>query len=319
MPIRVRRRVKITNAACCDMAEDASKQIAALRPKDAKTLDEYCRVVGGAVDVLIGDHLPTAEDIRYENVAEKDRGTYTEYLGLVRNKEHGSELPTIFLHPKQWNKKVVIWADENGKAGLFSSDGSPTPEVRALLDAGTSVAGVDLLFQGEFNADGKAPDKARRVKNDRAFSGFTTGYNHPLFAQRVHDLLSIVAFARNHEQKPERIDLVGLDGAGAWVAAAATQAGPAIDRAAIDTAGFRFAKLTEIDDVNFLPGAVKYGDVPGLLSLAAPHACGWLAKEANRRKSSRPPTRPPASPRRSPATTAAKRKRPLEAVNWLLK
>ena len=146
------------------MAEDASKQIAALRPKDAKTLDEYCRVVGGAVDVLIGDHLPTAEDISYENVAEKDRGTYTEYLGLVRNKEHGSELPTIFLHPKQWNKKVVIWADENGKAGLFSSDGSPTPEVRALLDAGTSVAGVDLLFQGEFNADGKAPDKARRVK-----------------------------------------------------------------------------------------------------------------------------------------------------------
>ncbi len=301
------------------MAEDASKQIAALRPKDAKTLDEYCRVVGGAVDVLIGDHLPTAEDISYENVAEKDRGTYTEYLGLVRNKEHGSELPTIFLHPKQWNKKVVIWADENGKAGLFSSDGSPTPEVRALLDAGTSVAGVDLLFQGEFNADGKAPDKARRVKNDRAFSGFTTGYNHPLFAQRVHDLLSIVAFARNHEQKPERIDLVGLDGAGAWVAAAATQAGPAIDRAAIDTAGFRFAKLTEIDDVNFLPGAVKYGDVPGLLSLAAPHAL-WLAGEG-----SQPPEIVTAAyqaagkPEAVTSYDGSEEKEALEAVNWLLK
>jgi hypothetical protein len=43
-----------------------------------------------------------------------------------------------------------------------------------------------------------------------------------------------------------------------------------VSRAALDTQGFRFADLTDVYDVNFLPGAVKYGDVPGLLALAAP-------------------------------------------------
>ncbi|HEY4309033.1 MAG TPA: acetylxylan esterase [Pirellulales bacterium] len=301
------------------MTDDARQQIAALAPKDAQTLDEYRRVIGGAADVMIGHRLPTADELSYENVAEKDRGSYTEFLGLVRNREHGSELPTIFLHPKQWNKKVVVWADEAGKSGLFGSDGGPKPEVRKLLDAGTTVVGVDLLYQGEFNADGKAPTKTRRVKNDRAFSGYTTGYNHPLFSARVQDLLSIVAFVKNHEDKPERVDLIGLDGAGPWVAAAIAQAGTAVDRAAIDTAGFRFAKLTEIDDVNFLPGAVKYGDVPGFLSLAAPHTL-WLAGEG-----SQPPEIVAAAyqaagkPDAVTSYDGTEEKETLDAVGWLLK
>jgi len=301
------------------MTKDAQQQIMALTPKDAGTWDEYRRVVGGAVDVLIGHGLPAAKDLDYENVAEKDRGNYTEFLGLVRNKEHGSELPTVFLHPKQWNKKVVIWADESGKSGLFGSDGSPKAEVRKLLDAGTTVVGVDLFAQGEFNADGQAPSKARRVKNDRAFSGFTTGYNHPPFADRVHDLLTIISFVRNHEDKPERVDLLALDGAGPWGAAALAQAGAAVDRAALDTAGFRFAKLTEIDDMNFLPGAVKYGDVPGFLSLAAPHTL-WLAGEGgNAPEIVKAAYKAVGKPASVTAYSGAEAKEDADAVDWLLK
>ena len=44
-----------------------------------------------------------------------------------------------------------------------------------------------------------------------------------------------------------------------------------IDRAFVDTAGFRFGTLKSYRDLNFLPGAVKYGDLPGILSLSAPH------------------------------------------------
>ena len=46
-----------------------------------------------------------------------------QFTGLLRNKLHGSELPVVSLHPKQWNREVVIWVDESGKAGLFGSDG----------------------------------------------------------------------------------------------------------------------------------------------------------------------------------------------------
>ena len=37
----------------------------------------------------------------------------------------------------------------------------------------------------------------------------------------------------------------------------------------IDTRGFRFRQLKSFRDPAFLPGAVKYGDLPALLALAA--------------------------------------------------
>ena len=301
------------------MTNDARTQIAALAPKDSASLSEYRRVVGGAVEVLVGHRLPEAAEIEYENISEKERGNYVEFLGLLRNKEHGSELPAVFLHPRDWNKTVVVWVDESGKAGLFGSDGGPKPEVRALLDKGCSVAGVDLLYQGEFNADGKPPAKARRVKNDRECAAFTAGYNHPLFASRVQDLLSIISFVKNHQHKPQRVHLVALDGAGPWAAAALAQAGGAVDRAAVDTAGFRFARLTEIDDPNFLPGAVKYGDVPGLLSLAAPCEL-WLAGEgSDAPEIVRAVYRSAGQPAAITSYDGSEEKETSTAIEWLLK
>ena len=301
------------------MTEAAQRQLAALAPKDADSLAEYRRIVGGAAAVMIGYDLPEAQEVEYEGVNEIDRGGYVEYSGLVRNKENKTELPAIFLHPKQWNKRVVIWIDEAGKAGLVDDDGNPQPAIRTLLDAGTAVAAADLLYQGEFNAEGKPPATARRVEKDRHCSAYTTGYNHPLFAERVGDVLTLVSFVKNHKEAPERVQLVALDGAGPWGAAALAQAGTAIDKCVIDTAGFRFAKLTAIDDVNFLPGAVKYGDVPGFLSLAAPGEL-WLSGEG-----AEPPpivrTAYQAAGKADAVTSYAgdEDREPAAAVEWLLK
>ena len=51
-----------------------------------------------------------------------------------------------------------------------------------------------------------------------------------------------------------------------------------VNWAAIDTRGFRFGKLTDYRDANFLPGGAKYGDLPGMLSLAAPMTL-WVGGE----------------------------------------
>ena len=69
---------------------------------------------------------------------------------------------------------------------------------------------------------------------------------------------------------PEQVHLVGVNGAGVFAAAACALAGTAVTSAAVDTQGFRFATITNIRDVNLLPGAVKYGDVPALVALCAP-------------------------------------------------
>ena len=300
------------------LTDDAQRQMAALAPKDTSSLAKYREVVGGAVDVLIGHNLTDIGTPEFDKTAEQDRGDYLEFVGVLRNPLHGQELPALFLEPKNWNKRVVLWISESGKAGLLADDGSPKPEIARLLAGGNALASIDLLGQGEFLSAGQSPPKNRRVKNPREFAGFTYGYNHTLFADRVHDVLALISFVKNNERKPEHIDLVGLGGAGRWVAAAAAQAGDAIDRIAIDTAGFRFRNLKTFDDADFLPGSVKYGDLPAFIALIAPHPL-WLSGEAAAPAPIGEAYSAAGKADRATVHTGDKKEATVKAVDWLLK
>jgi dienelactone hydrolase len=268
------------------ITSDSERQLAALAPRDARSLEKYRESIGGAIDILIGRKLPPPSDIEYEKIEELDRGAYLEFGSLLRNTRRQEELPVVFLLPKKWSKQVVIWADERGKQVLFDHGGQPRKEVRQLLADGHAVVGVDLIGQGEFTADGKGWSKAPLNHGGSGtatwgdYAGYTFGYNYPLYSQRVHDLLTVVSFVRNHERKPAAVSIFGQGQAAAWVAAARAQAGAAIDRAAIDTGGFRFAEINALDDPNYLPGVLKYGDLPALVSLSAPHPI-WVAGEGS--------------------------------------
>ncbi len=266
------------------VTEISEKQIASLTPTDAQSLAEYRRIVGGALEVMLGGGLPGAETLEFENRFEESRGKYVEYRGLIRDTTAGVALPSIIFYPNKWNLEVAIWIDPNGKAGLYNSSGDLRPGVRQLVDSGMAVIGADLLYQGEFLADGKplahAPMAGTAKDGYEAYSGYTYGYNDSLISRRVQDVLTLVAFAKHHEQTPKAVHLVGLNGAGHWVGMARAVAGDAVARTVIDTAGFRFANITEFSHVNFLPGGAKYGDLPGLLSLIAPHPV-WLAGEGS--------------------------------------
>lgn len=261
------------------MTEETQRQIAALTPSDAASLARFREVIGGGVDVVIGRSLPPAAELEFEQTAETSAGDYVQRLGLLRNKPRGEELPVVILEPAGGSQRVVVWIDPAGKAALFTDDGQPTAAVVSLLKAGRAVVGADLLYQGEFLADGQPLERTRRVDNPRQFAGYTWGYNPSLFARRVHDALALVSFAGTLAQENSPVDLLGLGDAGAWAAAARAQAGSAVARAAIDTGGFRFAKVSRMDDANFLPVGAKFGDLPGMLALGVPGEL-WLAGEA---------------------------------------
>jgi hypothetical protein len=263
------------------MDMDARRSLAQIEPKDAESLGEYRRVIGGAFDTLIGRTLPNATDLEYELIEKIEHPNHLEFRALVKLPREGEVLPILSFYPKrEWNKQAVIWLDGQGKSALLTASGTLRPEVHKLLNSGAAVLSADLLYTGEFLPDGKPLEKARMAKTSSPYAAYTFGYNPPLFARRVHDVLTLIRFAQSHSFAPERVDLMGLGGAGAWVAAACAQAGDAVDSVALDTEGFRFATLTSYDDPRFLPGAVKYGDVPGLLSLCAPHDL-WLAGEGS--------------------------------------
>ena len=62
--------------------------------------------------------------------------------------------------------------------------------------------GVDLIGQGEFTDDGQPLAKAPLNEGGsgtakwNTYAGYTFGYNHSLFSQRVHDLLSVISFVK---------------------------------------------------------------------------------------------------------------------------
>ena len=55
------------------------------------------------------------------------------------------------------------------------------------------------------------------------------------------------------------------------VAAAGALSADLLSGVAVETNGFRFGQLKDYRDALFLPGIVKYGDLPALLALNATH------------------------------------------------
>jgi hypothetical protein len=253
--------------------DDAQGQLASA----AKSTTAGGVLAGEAIEILLGRALADAGEVEWNIVQKTDRGAWFEMSGLLRNKTYGEELPVVFCHPKDWNGTTVVWLGAEGKSSLYAGS-SLQADVQKLVDSGATVLGVDLLYQGEFLADGKPLTQTGRVRNTREAAAYTFGYNQALFAQRVHDVLSVLKFIKTNERASKQLILVGLDGAGPIASAARAVSGDAIQRAVIDTEGFRFGQVLNIHDPNFLPGGAKYGDVPGLLALGAPGNL-WLAGE----------------------------------------
>jgi hypothetical protein len=266
----------------CDLLRawraDSDQQLEALRPKQPSDWPRFDEVVGNAVRTLFGRGLPATDAVQFEAMGQVDRDDHVQVVGLLRHVPAGEQLPVVLLEPKQGSGRVAVWVSDQGKSGLFDASGQPRSAVAKLLEAGVAVVGADLLYQGEFLPPGETLDTTPRVDNPREAAAYTFGYNHSVFTGRVHDVLTLVAFARQRAAA-EPVALIGLDGGGAWAAAALAVAGDAVGRAAVDSQGFRFAAVDQIHSPDFLPGGTKYFDLPGMLALAS---CPlWLAGETS--------------------------------------
>ncbi|MFI5382324.1 MAG: hypothetical protein ACHRHE_23760 [Tepidisphaerales bacterium] len=129
----------------------------------------------------------------------------------------------------------------------------------------------DVFLTGEFGA-------AKPMPISGTYAGYTFGYNRPLVAQRVHDILTAVTTVK-YARLFHTVHLVGWEKAGPWVVLARGLCGDAVARTAADINGFRFEKVAAIADEMMLPGAAKYGGLPALAALVAP---GELSIHNNR-------------------------------------
>ena len=265
--------------------EARQQQVDALTPSDAKSLGRYRRIVGGALEVMVGRPVPKREAVERLLLSTVDHSSFQRESLLLSSTEHDEKIPATYFVPPRTQRfapQTIVWITDTGKTAVESPDGQPLEPFSALLKRGHPVVAADLLHQGDFLQDGKPLTKAPLVPHVRYSLGYTFGYNHPLFVQRVHDVLSVCAAF----DQGQGVHLVGIGGIAGPVAAAAAAVSAGkenrkrIDRVAIFTAGFRFIQVTRFDDPMMLPGAVRYGDVPFLLALNAPRPM-WLGGEGN--------------------------------------
>ena len=317
------------------LGDASDKQVAALLPKDAKGLEEFRRVFGTALRVMVNDRLPAADEVEHVVVEKADLDGATARKLLLGRKGAKEKLPAVLLTGTNAANGIVVWVHPEGKSSLLK-DGKLVPAARQVLDRNAAILAPDLFWTGELRGvvvqlrlDNKKLAAQKLVVKDvqqavakahpaavpvgdvtylfpretsadtvrslgklvlrgdvlvgdvaevvtretlpvnEGYAGYTYGYNRPLLAERVHDILTAVAYARQ-QATLKRVLLAGFDKGGPWAALARALCGDAVQRAALDFDQFRFEKVRGVADEMMLPGALKYGGLPALTALAAP-------------------------------------------------
>jgi dienelactone hydrolase len=244
------------------------KQIAALLPRDKAGLTKYQQIELAALRAMMVDQLPAKDEVEVVSKGqrvEKD-GVRVGELALSR-KGQGERIPVMVVTDKNFAGTGVIWVHPEGTASLWK-DGKLVPEARAILDKGAGILALDVYRTGASEKEAR-PTTNMKV-GSLAYAGYFFGYNRALVAERVHDILTVVAFAKG-DKGSKTIHLVGFEKAGPWVVLARGLCGDAVARTAADLNGFRFEQVKNFDDEMMLPGALKYGGLMTLAGVIAPH------------------------------------------------
>lgn len=258
----------------------SAEAFAKLTPTDDKSLSRYKNTVGKALHVLLDGAERSLEGVKVSAVDKQRSDGHSIVTLSITGGETGGELPALARLPRNVETIAVV-ASAAGKAAIGPADTLPTELAAALLKQGIGVVGVDLFAQGELaTADGPLTEMPV-VPGQRPVAALTYGYNRTAVAHRASDLLASIAAAKTLQPSIKKVVVVAEPEAAPYAVAALAMAGDAVDGAVVDTGGFRFGDLRSWRDPNFLPGAVKYGDMTGLLALGAPRTTILLSEPAD--------------------------------------
>lgn len=241
------------------LIESAARQLQALTPTDPASLQRYRSVLGPALRQMIASELPSAEQVRAESKGQINRNGLSVEKLLISRKNSSEKLPALLFHPAKPTGQVTLVIHPQGKAALLEHD-APGPLLSALLAQGQSVLSIDCLLTGELS--GLPPAPAKPVE-------FVAGYNRTTLANRVHDILTAIAYLKGRPQS-RQVNLVGLQQAGAWCLLARALAGDALAKTAAEAQELDFRSVASPGDPNYLPAALRYGGLWSLAALAAP-------------------------------------------------
>lgn len=171
---------------------------------------------------------------------------------ILTNETFQEKIPFVLIQPLRPATGSVLWLEDST---------TPTAAVMAQVQAGRRVIMARLRSPG-------LTQNAQVVNNSPA-PCYTYGYNYSLLVKRVHDALSLIQYFRATPGSSfTSLDLVGR-GPAVPVATAAAAFSPSACRSIdLEKTSFRFSQIRDPWDPQFLPGALRYGDLPALRQMA---------------------------------------------------
>jgi len=262
-PPQGNRGAEHEKAICSWWASDARSQMQDLfAPRNPEENNKARAILEPAWLSLVGRVLPKEEDM--DVIWEEPDGNVAN--ALVVNKRFGEEVRIISHRPLEIKRRLIIISPQ-GAEQINIADFQP------LLQADYEIILPDLFLQSapdkrpsESPGMQCAPNNGKKRRGKHAAPSSVYALHPPLITRRAHDILNLIAALQT--DKP--IDLLALPGTGQWAMMAMVADNGTIKRAAVHLDGFVFSSVHGVWDENFLPGALKYGDIQGLMATIAP-------------------------------------------------
>ncbi len=228
---------------------ETEKNIDALRPRDAATLQKAQQAFRERLGFSIMAQPPQADNVLSEMVEELPNGE----MFVIGRQGTGDRVPAVLLLPRRRRAGVLptLIVHPEGSAWLLSSSESRDGLVQQLLGRGGMVMGIDAFQMGRAKV---ARDTSDKGTGHRYF----TTFNRTDAANRIQDVLTAISYLRK-KTGSDAINLVGMKGGGLWcVFARALADGPV--RLVSDLALFDASSDAEFERHFFIPGLRKAGD-----------------------------------------------------------
>ena len=220
--------------------------------------------------MIFDRELPKKSELEITEIGSSERDPQVKYL-MIRHPQWGVQVKVAAKVPPSGDQsRVLVFADASvtvpGDAKLSMIEGMN----KMIFKVQEPTIVVPELILAE-SASGEAQDGQQPLIADkRNYSGFTFGYNRPRAVKCFEQLLCVFAAFSDEPNRSITFVADGKDVAGSAIAASVV-AGDRVGRCYVTTEGSRFADVTAYSDRNFVPGAARYFDLPGLMSLRAPH------------------------------------------------
>ncbi|MCA8996783.1 MAG: acetylxylan esterase [Planctomycetaceae bacterium] len=243
---------------------DAAALRKQLRERDRAALVHYWKrgdareQLGPALDVLL-PHVEQECRLVRQGGKTGSPGEKTEVLYPT----NGAEYTFGMLTTNESNpNEVILWVGlEQGT--LY--DGQPDGAFLADCSLRASIVGRSIAVVAPGLAQKKYGPETLDV--DDGFPGYTFGYNRPFLANRVRDVQLAVKALQAEGKTIKALVAAGPHAIETLLARVQLPA-DAVERTIVDLGGFSFKSVTSVDDPDLLPGALKYGDIGGLVALA---------------------------------------------------